>query len=714
MTSEISADMSTTKEFRSCVIDAISRLNFFDHDIYKKYKDMFLTYGGRSFCYDPYYNMKNVTHPSYQIHPYLWNFVKKMNGDTLVESGFKSRSVEDLTDMNVVSWLKSAAGIGQFGQTVNTWRCTNDGLADYSGYMSMYEKESNWSSRLNAVHEVVDYEGAFYPPALAYFREFPSQAISSVYSRVTRSRLYASAVEIMSETLSGAVSSHVQFDEVGSPVVSSYAVFAQAVSGGIYAYAPSSECSFERELSAYFAQPSACVSSVSWAGVRQAVYTGIPRTFYEKYYSQVDLTNAEARRIAAQLAEYRDEILELTDPKPEAEQYDIYRYGIDINKTHYALFKRYSLSGLDGLGDLTYEAKRNTLGRMWIRLADQPIAFPAFSGSDPAYYIRDPNDVTPIILKLADKAAAGVVYADRDNSEITRIDDDVCYFYDFEMASNRASLAYVVFDPEYPLENPFYRQYRLANVVVGKVDQYTSQSDDVTYLRFSNSYSESGKSHVDYVDFHGSNTFGYTPSQDILDVSALLGEGVRYPALVGCHQYGNNGINFVYSYQDFAATDLGSGAYEDRTLICGDPSGRLRSFVVEVKNGQTYQKIPSGNATFDLTLAGMAGRAVCGSSMCVGYNRQSERLTFAYATCLASESAVEYGVETTPHGVPLSASDGAVPWDPLARESNSHDTFGQNVTLVEAAYKAGSLSLVSVKDYNTNADIAYIPVYPGY
>lgn len=276
MTSEISADMGTTKDFRSCVMDAISRLNFFDHDIYKKYKDMFLTYGGRSFCYDPYYNMKNITHPSYQIHPYLWNFVKKMNGDTLVESGFKSRSVEDLTDMNVVSWLKSAAGIGQFGQTVNTWRCANDGLADYSGYMSMYEKESNWSSKLNAVHEVVDYEGAFYPPALAYFREFPSQAISSVYGRVTRSRLYTSAIESMSEALSGAVSSYVQFDETGSPAVSSYAVFAQAVSGCVYAYVPSSECSFERELSAYFAQPSACVSSVGWDGVRRAVHAGIP------------------------------------------------------------------------------------------------------------------------------------------------------------------------------------------------------------------------------------------------------------------------------------------------------------------------------------------------------------------------------------------------------------------------------------------------------
>lgn len=276
MTVEISSDMDTTKDFKSCVKDAISRLNFFDHDIYRKYKDMFLTYGGRRFCYDPYYNMKNVAHPSYQIHPYLWNFVKKMNGDTLVESGFKSQSVEDLTDMNVVSWLRNAAGIGRFGQTVNVWRCANDGLTDYSGYMSMYEKESNWSSRLNAVHEVVDYEGAFYPPALRYFRAFPAQAVSSVYGKVTKNRLYTAAVRDLSAALSGEVSSYMACDENGSLVVSSYCSFAGAVSAGVYQYVPSSDCSFERNLSAYFAQCSACVSSANWADVRQAVYSGLP------------------------------------------------------------------------------------------------------------------------------------------------------------------------------------------------------------------------------------------------------------------------------------------------------------------------------------------------------------------------------------------------------------------------------------------------------
>ena len=84
--------------------------------------------------------------------------------------------------------------------------------------------------------------------------------------------------------------------------------------------------------------------------------------------------------------------------------------------------------------------------------------------------------------------------------------------------------------------------------MAGKIDTYVDQSAGVTYLRFSNQYAESDKSRVDYIDFHKSNTFGYTPDSDVLDISALSLSGAQYPALVGCHQYGNNSINFVYAY----------------------------------------------------------------------------------------------------------------------------------------------------------------------
>ena len=72
-----------------------------------------MTYGGRDFCWDPYYNIKNQTHPTYQVHPYLWNIVKKMNGQSLLESGFKSIVVDELEDMNFSS--NASKYFGDFG-----------------------------------------------------------------------------------------------------------------------------------------------------------------------------------------------------------------------------------------------------------------------------------------------------------------------------------------------------------------------------------------------------------------------------------------------------------------------------------------------------------------------------------------------------------------------------------------------------------------------
>lgn len=327
---------------------------------------------------------------------------------------------------------------------------------------------------MNRPHEVVDYEGAFYPPALNEFREYPQPSLSSVYWQMTRDRLYAEVSAQMDSQLTDRISSYVTFNEDGTVQASAYSAFALAVSPVILKYVPGAKCSFNYRINKYLANPDTTVSTLSWSGVRSALYDGIPETFYEKYYTQVDLTTAEARRIGEQLQEYKDDIIELTDPKPEADQYDIYKYGIDINKTHYALFKKYDCSGLESLDELTYEAKRNTLGRMWIRLGDHPIAFPAFSGSRPAYYIGSTSELAPAIVALAEKKEGGngVTYGDMAHTVISSINDPIEYFYDFELASNKASIAYVIFDPRYPAGNAFYRQFKLANVTAGKVETY--------------------------------------------------------------------------------------------------------------------------------------------------------------------------------------------------------------------------------------------------
>lgn len=110
-------------------------------------------------------------------------------------------------------------------------------------------------------------------------------------------------------------------------------------------------------------------------------------TFYEKYYKHLNLPKSEYQKIARQLVEYGDQITSITNPAYIADVYDIYKYGLDLNGNSYILYKKYDYSKVEELKDMTFSMKRDTPGQMWIRLAHHPIAFPAFTGNNPAYFI---------------------------------------------------------------------------------------------------------------------------------------------------------------------------------------------------------------------------------------------------------------------------------------------------------------------------------------
>ena len=58
-------------------------------------------------------------------------------------------------------------------------------------------------------------------------------------------------------------------------------------------------------------------------------------------------------------------------------------------------------------------------------------------------------------------------------------------------------------------------------------------------------------------------------------------------------------------------------------------------------------------------------------------------------------------------------AEGAIVGDPVAHEVNSHDILRQNVALVNYKRKSSELNFDSCQDYNINADISYLPSYPG-
>ena len=115
----------------------LSTLNYFQHPEYLTAHELFKTYGGTSACYDPYYNYKNIAHPSFQV---LYN--------------------EKLERLQIRKYIDGI--IGEFGQIVNIWQ---NNMTDSTGYTTRYEINAHTDEGVE-YSPVVDYDGGFYPPAV--------------------------------------------------------------------------------------------------------------------------------------------------------------------------------------------------------------------------------------------------------------------------------------------------------------------------------------------------------------------------------------------------------------------------------------------------------------------------------------------------------------------------------------------------------------------
>ena len=114
-----------------------------------------MSYGGQDFTYYPYYNHKNTVHPSFQLHPYLNNFVTDFGYKYPVENAFFNDAIYNLEDM-IISNL-----IGEYGQIIDV---AMNNQYDFSGYKTKYEQSSHTEKGVKS--KIIDYEGAFYPEAV--------------------------------------------------------------------------------------------------------------------------------------------------------------------------------------------------------------------------------------------------------------------------------------------------------------------------------------------------------------------------------------------------------------------------------------------------------------------------------------------------------------------------------------------------------------------
>ena len=133
---------------------------------------------------DPYYNHKNLTHPSYQIHPFLWNFTEKTFVQQAIDSVskvFANIDVENLEGSLILKNIDSY--IGRFGQLIDVWK---NHAKDFTSYSTRYERSDHVCRYTNIYNEMVDYDGAFYPPALSTFMNIIDLSEDKIWNSMSK------------------------------------------------------------------------------------------------------------------------------------------------------------------------------------------------------------------------------------------------------------------------------------------------------------------------------------------------------------------------------------------------------------------------------------------------------------------------------------------------------------------------------------------------
>lgn len=137
-----------------------SQIPFYDasHTIYLKYN-------GTEIGYDPFYCYSNMAYSSYQIHPYLYNFVEKSTITYPLASNFfvmfSNYYERELYSVGIDNML------GKFGNIKDLWK---NGMFDWTSYQSKYEKDAS-RAKLNdgSINPNIGFTGLFYPPAVDAF-----------------------------------------------------------------------------------------------------------------------------------------------------------------------------------------------------------------------------------------------------------------------------------------------------------------------------------------------------------------------------------------------------------------------------------------------------------------------------------------------------------------------------------------------------------------
>lgn len=280
-------DLLLTEKLDQIIDDFRDEINYISSQIpfYDTSHEIYLKYNGTDVGYDPFYNYKNLAYSSYQIHPYLYNFVEKSNIIYPLANNFFISFTDEYEKEMYEKGIDNI--LGQYGNVKETWK---SGLFDWTSYQSKYERQANVKNfTAGATNPNVGFTGLFYPPAVKAFLDDRDTFLQNV-----------------------------QDDSQDS------------------------------------------------------------------FYHHLNLTQNDCMRIYEQLLAYEPMIRDVATAQSTQRlsgEYDIYKFAEDCMGNSIFLLKSYRHLYEQHKDDPSYapsyHEKRNTLGELWMRVKDHPLAFPA-------------------------------------------------------------------------------------------------------------------------------------------------------------------------------------------------------------------------------------------------------------------------------------------------------------------------------------------------
>ena len=565
--------------------------------------------------------------------------------------------------------------IGEFGLAVDAWK-TN--MQDYTGYQTEYESSTHLTEG-GISSEVVGYEGAFYPPAVeelvCAYTDPDTHVFESLYMSIYDGISRDSYGNSVLSSFDG--KTNYSFDDIFDKLQELFGKYLPGYSMDTFVDNFLSDEADPRQFYGYID-----ISKISVA------VSAIPDTFYGKYYSHLDLTESHRMHIAGQVSAYGSKIYDICRTRDEDERsgvYDIYRYGRDVYKNHLILYKRYPASPDSGttfeyFKDVTAKKKRNTLGELWIRYHNHPMAFPAITpvGSEDFSWTNIQLSSQSEQVAVSDQVLQ-LGFDDDKNPKYIPPDGNA--FYDFEISRGGS---YILLVEKSYLDGGEHTTYDTANVKFQYLNWIYDSVLDRQYLAMSTRKLVDGQ----IVQFN---------TDLFASIGILNAENHERFFLVGVYNTQNDVSKIVY----LNLTDEGRRVGD--TCAIASASGRIATVSPTTDNEQIIDE--------------PLGRYV------VPDNAIRDLVTYsAYETDGAKCLDIIVATKSNEIDSCKSLNDGSQRVD---RISNSE--YEPNIVESHDKYTShdifeGDLCIQKFVDdiedgigmrFNTNSDMSYIPVYPG-